>query len=137
MRTTAFRWTKAQRPRAWHPCFAPASSAIAPCGLPATPGELESMDLERPHISLPRLPSSKGGMFTLLPVMEMQMHRFWRANLAANGHPGSDDAPPELLDAAIIFAPVGSLIPLALKAVRKGGTVVCGGIHMSMIPAFE
>jgi propanol-preferring alcohol dehydrogenase len=50
---------------------------------------------------------------------------------------GSDDAAPELLDAAIIFAPVGSLIPLALKAVRKGGIVVCGGIHMSMIPAFE
>ncbi len=50
---------------------------------------------------------------------------------------GSGDAAPELLDAAIIFAPVGSLVPLALKAVRKGGTVVCGGIHMSIIPAFE
>lgn len=50
---------------------------------------------------------------------------------------GSDVAAPELLDAAIIFAPVGSLVPLALKAVRKGGTVVCGGIHMSVIPAFE
>jgi propanol-preferring alcohol dehydrogenase len=44
--------------------------------------------------------------------------------------------PPEQLDAAIIFAPVGSLVPLALKAVRKGGIVVCGGIHMSDIPAF-
>jgi propanol-preferring alcohol dehydrogenase len=50
---------------------------------------------------------------------------------------GSDAPAPELLDAAIIFAPVGSLVPLALKAVRKGGTVVCGGIHMSVIPAFE
>ncbi len=50
---------------------------------------------------------------------------------------GSDEAAPELLDAAIIFAPVGSLVPLALKAVCKGGTVVCGGIHMSTIPAFE
>lgn len=49
---------------------------------------------------------------------------------------GSEGAPPELLDAALIFAPVGSLVPVALKAVRKGGTVVCGGIHMSMIPAF-
>ena len=48
----------------------------------------------------------------------------------------SDERPPEELDAAIIFAPVGSLVPLALKAVRKGGTVVCGGIHMSEIPAF-
>lgn len=44
--------------------------------------------------------------------------------------------PPEPLDAAIIFAPVGSLVPLALKAVRKGGRVVCAGIHMSDIPSF-
>ena len=43
--------------------------------------------------------------------------------------------PPEELDAAIIFAPVGSLVPLALRAVRKGGTVVLGGIHMSEVPA--
>ena len=48
----------------------------------------------------------------------------------------SDETPPELLDAAIIFAPVGALVPTALKAVRKGGRVVCGGIHMSDIPSF-
>ncbi|MDD9732368.1 zinc-dependent alcohol dehydrogenase family protein [Mameliella sp. AT18] len=48
----------------------------------------------------------------------------------------SDDRPPEELDAALIFAPVGALIPVALKAVRKGGSVVSGGIHMSDIPAF-
>ena len=48
----------------------------------------------------------------------------------------SEDTPPAPLDAAIIFAPVGSLVPAALRAVRKGGTVVCGGIHMSDIPAF-
>jgi propanol-preferring alcohol dehydrogenase len=48
----------------------------------------------------------------------------------------SDEAPPEALDAAIIFAPVGSLVPAALRAVRKGGRVVCGGIHMSDIPSF-
>src|SRR6202030_3155476 len=48
----------------------------------------------------------------------------------------SDDLPPEPLDAAIIFAPVGALVPLALAAVRKGGRVVCGGIHMSDIPSF-
>ena len=48
----------------------------------------------------------------------------------------SEDGPPELLDAAILFAPAGELVPLALKAVRKGGTVVCGGIHMSDIPSF-
>jgi propanol-preferring alcohol dehydrogenase len=49
---------------------------------------------------------------------------------------GSDERPPEALDAAIIFAPVGGLIPLALQAVRKGGRVVCAGIHMSDIPSF-
>ena len=48
----------------------------------------------------------------------------------------SEEAPPVLLDAALIFAPVGRLVPLALKAVRKGGRVVCAGIHMSDIPAF-
>jgi alcohol dehydrogenase, propanol-preferring len=49
---------------------------------------------------------------------------------------GSGEAPPEPLDAAIIFAPVGALVPAALKAVKKGGRVVCGGIHMSDIPSF-
>jgi propanol-preferring alcohol dehydrogenase len=49
---------------------------------------------------------------------------------------GADTAPPEPLDAAIIFAPAGELVPAALRAVRKGGTVVCAGIHMSDIPSF-
>ena len=49
---------------------------------------------------------------------------------------GSDQPAPVELDAAIIFAPVGDLLPLALRSVRKGGTVVCGGIHMSAIPSF-
>jgi propanol-preferring alcohol dehydrogenase len=49
---------------------------------------------------------------------------------------GSDASPPEPLDAAIIFAPVGALVPAALKGVRKGGRVVCAGIHMSDIPSF-
>ena len=48
----------------------------------------------------------------------------------------SDELPDEALDAAIIFAPVGALVPAALKAVKKGGRVVCGGIHMSDIPSF-
>ncbi len=57
-------------------------------------------------------------------------------NLGAVWAGGSNELPPEKLDAAIIFAPAGELVPQALKAVRKGGTVVCGGIHMSDIPAF-
>jgi propanol-preferring alcohol dehydrogenase len=49
---------------------------------------------------------------------------------------GSDELPSELLDCAIIYAPVGALVPAALRSVRKGGRVVCAGIHMSDIPAF-
>lgn len=50
---------------------------------------------------------------------------------------GSDEEAPDELDAALIFAPVGPLVPAALRALRKGGVVVCGGIHMSEIPAFS
>jgi propanol-preferring alcohol dehydrogenase len=57
-------------------------------------------------------------------------------NLGAVWAGGSTTAPPEELDAAIIFAPVGSLVPEALRAVRKGGVVVCAGIYMSDIPSF-
>jgi alcohol dehydrogenase, propanol-preferring len=56
--------------------------------------------------------------------------------LGAEWAGGSDSAPPEELDAAIVFAPVGALVPAALRTVAKGGTVVCAGIHMSDIPAF-
>jgi propanol-preferring alcohol dehydrogenase len=49
---------------------------------------------------------------------------------------GSDEVPPEELDAAILFAPVGGLVPLALRALARGGTVVCAGIHMSDVPSF-
>jgi alcohol dehydrogenase, propanol-preferring len=56
--------------------------------------------------------------------------------LGAEWAGGSDEQPPEELDAAIIFAPVGELVPAALLAVRKAGVVVCAGIHMSDIPQF-
>jgi propanol-preferring alcohol dehydrogenase len=56
--------------------------------------------------------------------------------LGANWAGGSDEMPPEPLDAAIIFAMAGDLVPVALKAVRKGGRVVCAGIYMSDIPSF-
>jgi len=57
-------------------------------------------------------------------------------SLGAQWAGDSDTAPPEPLDAAILFAPVGALVPLALKAVKAGGRVVCAGIHMSDIPSF-
>jgi len=56
--------------------------------------------------------------------------------LGAKWAGGSDEAPPAKLDAAIIFAPVGPLVPAALRVLERGGTVVCGGIHMSDIPSF-
>ncbi len=56
--------------------------------------------------------------------------------LGAHWAGASNEAPPEPLDAAIIFAPVGALVPVALAAVRRGGRVICAGIHMSDIPAF-
>jgi alcohol dehydrogenase, propanol-preferring len=56
--------------------------------------------------------------------------------LGATWAGGSDERAPDALDAALIFAPVGALVPIALQAVVKGGTVVCGGIHMSDIPSF-
>jgi propanol-preferring alcohol dehydrogenase len=65
-----------------------------------------------------------------------QEARRFAISLGAVWAGGSDEAPPVKLDAAIIFAPVGGLVPLALKAVGKGGIVVCGGIHMSDIPTF-
>lgn len=56
--------------------------------------------------------------------------------LGADWVGGSDEVPPEPLDAAIIYAPVGALVPTALRSVRKGGRVICAGIHMSDIPSF-
>jgi alcohol dehydrogenase, propanol-preferring len=58
-------------------------------------------------------------------------------SLGAEWAGGSSESPPEELDAAIIFAPVGELVPVALRAVRKGGVVVCAGIHMTDIPSFS
>ncbi len=60
-----------------------------------------------------------------------------RASLGVQWAGGSDEAAPVLLDAALLFAPVGALVPAALAALDKGGIVICGGIHMSAIPEFS
>lgn len=62
--------------------------------------------------------------------------RRFAQDLGARWAGDSTATPPDLLDAAIIYAPVGSLVPAALRSLRKGGTVVCAGIHMSDIPSF-
>ena len=74
-------------------------------------------------------------MFAFTRAGDMPAQEFAR-KLGASWAGSSDDSPPEPLDAAIIFAPVGALVPAALRAVRKGGRVVCAGIHMSDIPSF-
>jgi propanol-preferring alcohol dehydrogenase len=65
-----------------------------------------------------------------------QAAQHFARSVGASWDGGSDEHAPEELDAAIIFAPVGALVPAALKAVRKAGVVVCGGIHMSGVPSF-
>ena len=72
----------------------------------------------------------------LHPSAEICEGRSSPESLGAVWAGGSDTLPPEPLDAAIIFAPAGELVPQALKASDKGGIVVCGGIHMSDIPSF-
>jgi alcohol dehydrogenase, propanol-preferring len=74
-------------------------------------------------------------VFAFTRAGDVQAQAFAR-DLGAEWAGASDERPPEELDAAIIFAPVGPLIPAALRAVRKGGVVVAGGIHMSDIPSF-
>ena len=74
-------------------------------------------------------------VFAFTSPGDAEAQRFAR-ELGAAWAGGSDEAPPETLDAAIIFAPVGALVPAALRAVERGGTVVCAGIHMSAIPSF-
>jgi propanol-preferring alcohol dehydrogenase len=74
-------------------------------------------------------------VFALTRSGDASAQRF-ALELGAEWAGASDDVPPEELDAAIVFAPVGALVPTALRAVAPGGVVVCAGIHMSDIPAF-
>ena len=74
-------------------------------------------------------------VFAFTPPGDQAVQGFARS-LGAVWAGDSDRPPPALLDAAILFAPVGALVPRALRAVAKGGTVVCAGIHMSEVPAF-
>ena len=89
-----------------------------------------------PPTSSPRSRATRAASSSPSPAPATRRPRPSRAAMGAAWAGESDEAPPEPLDAAIIFAPVGGLVPAALAAVRKGGTVVCGGIHMSDIPSF-
>ncbi len=74
-------------------------------------------------------------VFAFVRPGDAEAQRFAR-EMGAAWAGGSDELPPEPLDAALLFAPVGALVPAALRAVGPGGTVVCGGIHMSDVPSF-
>ena len=91
--------------------------------------------------SAPRRTSSRrsplaGSRVFAFTAPATQAAQAFARSLGAEWAGGSDEPPPVPLDAAILFAPVGALVPAALRAVRKGGRVVCGGIHMSDIPSF-
>ncbi len=93
------------------------------------------MALAPPRTSSRRSRAQGRKVFAFTRTGDTASQNFARA-LGAAWAGGSDETPPEPLDAAIIFAPVGALVPAALAAVKKGGRVVCGGIHMSDIPSF-
>ena len=77
-----------------------------------------------------------GEVVECVPEDKIEDRNLIARSLGAVWAGSSDEAPPRELDAAIIFAPVGPLVPAALKALRQGGVAVCAGIHMSDIPAF-
>ena len=87
------------------------------------------------HISI-QLARSRGAEVYVC-TRDRKRHQTLAHELGATWVGDAADEPPVKLDASIIFAPAGELVPVALKAMRKGGTVVLGGIHMSPIPAFD
>ena len=97
------------------------------------PGDLRLRGRRPHHHPGGGAPGEKG--LRLHPARRHRAQEFAR-RLGAVWAGSSDELPPEELDAAIIFAPVGALVPAALRAMAKGGVVVCGGIHMSDIPSF-
>jgi len=87
------------------------------------------------HIAI-QLARARGAVVYVC-TRDRERHQALAHELGATWVGGTFDEPPATLDAAIIFAPAGEIAPVALKAIRKGGTVVLGGIHMSAIPSFD
>jgi propanol-preferring alcohol dehydrogenase len=109
-------WSGSVRIATPEPCIASASSASG-----------------RPRTSSPSWPAPTASRF--VPSLARATQRL-ALELGANWAGGTDQFPPAALDAVIIFAPSGDLVPLGLRLVRKGGRVVCAGVHMSDIPSF-
>jgi propanol-preferring alcohol dehydrogenase len=105
---------------------------------PGNPLTLETVDVPRPaanELLIQVAKSQQKTVFAFTRPGDAQAQQF-ALSLGADWVGDSSQSPPAALDAAIIFAPDGTLVPAALKAVRKGGRVVCAGIHMSDIPGF-
>ncbi len=119
-----------------HRCSVPASSAIARLRLA---GPAERLGLygfgAAAHIAAQVARHRGQRVYAFTKPGDRAGQEFARS-LGAAWAGGSDTPPPDRLDAALIFAPVGALVPAALAATAKGGIVVCAGIHMSDIPAF-
>ena len=94
-------------------------------------------DLAQQPTLLRRLPNTKIAKYMHSHDPPTKKAQAFALDLGAVWAGDSDESAPKELDAAIIFASVGALVPLALKAVRKGGIVICGGIHMTPIPTFS
>ena len=107
----------------------------APDGRATPSGSGCTASAPRPTSS-PRSPSARAGACSRSRAPRTPSRRRSRASWAPNGPATRWARPPEELDAAIVFAPVGALVPAALRATAKGGSVVCAGIHMSDIPSF-
>jgi hypothetical protein len=114
----------------------PSSSLISFCSNPTPQADSKTVSTHHFYSSFPQIAVDAGHLvFAFTRPGDTSAQQF-ALDLGAQWAGGSNDTPPETLDAAIIFAPVGSLIPVALRAVKKGGTVVAGGIHMSDVPSF-
>ena len=117
-------------------CFAPASSAIDRCALPVEGRRLGIYGFGAAAHIIAQVAQHLGWeIYAFTRPGDVAAEAFAR-ECGAAWTGGSLTPPPEPLDAALIFAPVGALVPAALHALAKGGTVVCGGIHMSDIPSF-
>jgi propanol-preferring alcohol dehydrogenase len=133
-RDSAFRCRRSSMPWKRRRCCAPASSAGAAIAWPGRGLRSASTASAQPPISWRRSPPGKAGAFTHSRGRGTPASQRFATSLGAVWAGSSEEPPPEPLDAAIIFAPVGTLVPLALSAVKKGGRVICGGIHMSDLP---
>ena len=134
---SACRWIRRWTPWPPRPCSAPGSSAFAACAWPATRAPIGIYGFGSAAHIVTQVAAHQGRRVLAFTTPGDAAAQAFAREVGAAWAGGSDLPAPEPLDAALIFAPVGALVPKALRDVKKGGTVVCGGIHMSDIPRFS